>query len=237
MFRSVFPRISYCRFARILQNSRGFSRTKVLRDEQSDSKKPLPGAVSQRYQVFDESQSPQIFDVEEERARAEEEEEVEIAGPDPYDGINLQRGKVGVFEIEDLAELLRREKGQDVFVIQVPREFKYVDYICITTALSVRHMRGLAEFVRKVYKLKRHPEDVIPKIEGINCKDWIAMDMGNIALHIFIADARRFYDLESLWTVGAEFDPECNKPVDPLLEMLEQQSSLLSGSTNNNVTK
>uniref|UniRef100_A0A1B0DEI6 Mitochondrial assembly of ribosomal large subunit protein 1 n=1 Tax=Phlebotomus papatasi TaxID=29031 RepID=A0A1B0DEI6_PHLPP len=193
--------------------------------------KSLPGAVSQRYKIFDENQSPKIFDVEEERARVQEEEDLEVSGPDPYEGINLKRGTTGVFEIEDLVELLRREKGRDVFVCKVPPELKYVDYLCVTTALSVRHMRGLAEYVRKVYKMKRSPGDEIPKIEGANCRDWIAMDMGNIALHIFSANARKLYDLESLWSVGADYDPECNKPLDPLLEMLEQQTNLFDGVT------
>uniref|UniRef100_A0A1B0CTG2 Mitochondrial assembly of ribosomal large subunit protein 1 n=1 Tax=Lutzomyia longipalpis TaxID=7200 RepID=A0A1B0CTG2_LUTLO len=194
----------------------------------------LPGAVSRRYQVFDENQSPTIFDVEEERARVLEEEEMEITGPDPYEGIDLSRGKTGVFEIEDLVELLRKEKGKDIFVCQLSPELKYVDYLCVATALSTRHMRGLAEFVRKVYKMKRHPEDKIPKIEGETCRDWIAMDMGNIALHIFSAQARKLYDLESLWTLGPEYDAECNKPIDPqhfhLMQLLGQNTTNLGVS-------
>merc|ERR1711974_597824 len=35
---------------------------------------------------------------------------------------------------------------------------------------------------------------------------WIAMDMGNIALHLLDQERRELYDLESLWTLGAEFD-------------------------------
>lgn len=55
-----------------------------------DVDKSLPGAVSQRYKIFDENQSPKVFDVEEERARVHEEEELEVTGPDPYEGINLE---------------------------------------------------------------------------------------------------------------------------------------------------
>ena len=40
-------------------------------------------------------------------------------------------------------------------------------------------MTGLAQFVRKIFKLKRQSGDILPKIEGEKCKDWLAMDLGN----------------------------------------------------------
>ena len=36
------------------------------------------------------------------------------------------------------------------------------------------------------------------------------MDLGNIALHIFSAKFRKMYDLETLWTVGPEYDDLTN---------------------------
>ena len=45
-------------------------------------------------------------------------------------------------------------------------------------------------------------------IEGKQLRnyDWVAMDLGNIALHLFTEETREKYDLESLWSVGSEFD-------------------------------
>lgn len=60
----------------------------------------------------------------------------------------------------------------------VPPEMSYVDYIVVVTGKSHKHMKALATFVRKVYKIKKHKEDSIPKIEGENSKDWIALDLG-----------------------------------------------------------
>lgn len=39
-------------------------------------------------------------------------------------------------------------------------------------------MSALANFVRHIYKKKRNPSDIIPKIEGKDCKNWIALDLG-----------------------------------------------------------
>lgn len=115
-------------------------------------------------------------------------------------------GVRGVFEIEDLIDVLNKEKARDLCVIKVPEELKYVDYLCIANGVSYRHMIGMVTFVRKMYKLKRHSSDIIPKIEGEKSRDWIAMDLGNIALHIFDEGKRVEIDLESLWCLGEEYE-------------------------------
>lgn len=142
-------------------------------------------------------------------------------------------GLNGVFEIDDLVEVLRRDHADEIFVCRVPAELKYVDYICIVSGRSHRHRAAMAQFVRKMFKLKRRPSEPIPRIEGANSKDWMAMDLGNIALHIFSPEARKQYDLESLWTVGAEFDAECQKPDDELVKMYERHSIYLGDLTPN----
>lgn len=60
--------------------------------------------------------------------------------------------------------------------------------------------------------------------------------IGNIALHIFSTEAREQYDLESLWTVGPDYDREFNKPNDELVEMYEKHSIYLSDLTPNSKT-
>lgn len=87
-------------------------------------------------------------------------------------------GKNGVFEVEDLVDLLQRENSKDIFVVTVPREIHYVDYLCIVSGRSKRHIQALAEFVKKVYKKKCHKGDYIPRIEGKDSDEWIALDLG-----------------------------------------------------------
>lgn len=111
-----------------------------------------------------------------------------------------------MFDIEDLVDVLRKENARNLCVIKMPSELKYVDYLCLVTSNSNRHMIGMAEFVRKCYKLKRQRNDILPKIEGEKSKDWMVIDLGNIALHIFTKKSREYYDLESLWCLGEEYE-------------------------------
>lgn len=131
-----------------------------------------------KFQIFRDEEAI-ILDIEEERQRLETQQDtVAEVHRSFYENLNLERRVTGVFEIDDLVNLLKKDNAVGIFVCEVPKELKYVDYMCIVTGNSYRHMLGMASFVRKVYKIKRNPSDRIPKIEGENCKSWMAMDLG-----------------------------------------------------------
>lgn len=74
--------------------------------------------------------------------------------------------------------MLRRENSENIFVAKVPENIKYVDFICVVTGKSQKHMKAIAQFVRRVFKHKRHKSDIVPRLEGENSKDWMALDLG-----------------------------------------------------------
>lgn len=89
-------------------------------------------------------------------------------------------------------------------------------------------MKATAEFVRRMYKIKRAEGDIIPKIEGEKSTEWIAIDLGNIALHIFEKQTREKYDIEMLWSVGADYDTQNNQVGDdPFADLFEKHSEVL----------
>lgn len=195
-----------------------------------DSRKPgqvtkdMPmGALAPKYEIFKDEDASVILDVDEERLKYLKTLQ-EKKKEDEFCGLNMKRGVRGVYDIEDLVELLKREKLEDIFVVSIPSEFNYVDYIVVVTGKSIRHMSGVTQFIRKVYKRKMNPSDIIPRIEGENSKDWMAMDLGNIALHVFSRSTRPIYDLESLWALGAQYDLPINKSDDPFIALLKKHS-------------
>lgn len=204
----------------------------------------LKGTVfhSISHEVVNSSAPPKVteasFDEEEQNALKLEqtttEEWQEIGNPaveevDEFQGISLEHGQTGVFDIEDLVEILRKEKLQQIAVVSVPKELQYVDYMVITTGRSPRQMTAVSEFIRRIFKKRSSASDKIPNIEGRNNKDWIALDLGNIALHIFSAKCRKVYDLETLWTCGAKYDEQSNQNDDQLSMLME--SNLFTSST------
>ncbi|KAL6252151.1 hypothetical protein P5V15_000015 [Pogonomyrmex californicus] len=180
-----------------------------------------------KYKMFHDKDADIIFDVSEEQQKILLEElNKQEKVQNPYADINLDHGTSGVFDIKDLVTLLERDKAKNIFVASVSKEYAYVDYIVVVSGNSQKHMNALATFIRKVYKLKRYPTDKIPKIEGENSKDWMALDLGNIALHIFSHSARQYYDLETLWTVGSQYDEKTNEVTD--LNIIDQYNVFLA---------
>ena len=175
--------------------------------EEEDGRRRMPRSVASRYR--DLRQRPRvILDVHEEQQLADQgvapaEEEVLW---DPLDAWSAERGRTGVFDVEELVEVLREEGMEDLCVLRLPEDHAYVGHMVLATARSHQHMLATAQFVKKLYKRKRLSSDPVPRIEGRTSKEWIAMDMVNIALHLFDRRAREHYDVDGLWAVGPRYD-------------------------------
>ncbi|XP_042867488.1 uncharacterized protein LOC122250204 [Penaeus japonicus] len=179
----------------------------TTRGSDSGATNPWTKYTTQKYEKFSMDKSQIIYDYDEEQRRLAEgivEEEMEV------EELVLERGRTGVFDIEELVDFLREENARDIAVIQVPPEMKYISYMVIVTSLSQRHINALAETIRRIYKKKKGKKDPSIICEG-KSTNWVALDMGNIALHIMKPDIRLEYDLETLWTVGAQFDDKCQE--------------------------
>lgn len=106
-------------------------------------------------------------------------------------------------QVSELVNLLENENARDIFVCRVPKDVKYVDFMVICSSNNFRTMSALAEIVRRNFKEKNEDKIIgLPAIEGARSRDWMALDLGNIALHIMSPRAREVYDLEYLWAVG-----------------------------------
>jgi ribosome-associated protein len=70
------------------------------------------------------------------------------------------------------------------------------DYFLICHGTSNVHIRALADGVAEALK----QADVLPLgVEGAAAAQWVLLDYGDLIVHIFAEDERRFYDLERLW--------------------------------------
>ncbi|MCO5170852.1 MAG: ribosome silencing factor [Planctomycetes bacterium] len=94
---------------------------------------------------------------------------------------------------ESLAQLADRKKAEDIVILDLRGRHSLFDYFVIATAQGERQAQVVGEeavrFARQ-QGLSRHLE-VAP--------DWVCGDFGDVVLHVFTPDARRFYDLEHLW--------------------------------------
>lgn len=95
-----------------------------------------------------------------------------------------------------MVEKLIEKDAEEVKVIEVGDRLLITDYFVIASGSSERHVRTLYEWLDE----QMSEVGIIPLgVEGYAEGRWILMDYGDIIVHIFLPDVRRFYDLEGLW--------------------------------------
>lgn len=95
-----------------------------------------------------------------------------------------------------IASAIVDTKGTDVIVLDVRGKASYADYIVVGSGDTERMVNALAEGVEE----RLRPEGKRPMgREGEQTGNWVLLDYGEVVAHLFLADARGFYDLEGLW--------------------------------------
>lgn len=103
-------------------------------------------------------------------------------------------------EAKQLAHKIARAvvdtKGTDVLVLDVRGKASYADYIVVASGDTERMVSALGEAVED--KLRPEGKKPIGR-EGEQTGNWVLLDYGEVVAHLFLSDARGFYDLEGLW--------------------------------------
>ncbi len=70
------------------------------------------------------------------------------------------------------------------------------NFFVICSGFNKRQLQSIANEI----ELKLQSHDIrCMRIEGYTNALWIVMDYGDVVIHLFDRDARRFYDLDLLW--------------------------------------
>jgi ribosome-associated protein len=70
------------------------------------------------------------------------------------------------------------------------------DYFVIASGTSTTHVRAIADNIER--RLKEKGQRVW-HTEGEREALWVLLDCGDVVVHVFLDQTRRFYDLERLW--------------------------------------
>jgi len=101
---------------------------------------------------------------------------------------------------EELAKritaILEDNKAEDIKVYDVRGTSSVTDFNVAATGLSTPHLRALVSNVRTALK-----QDGVPgyRATGDHESGWVVLDYIDVIVHLFIREAREYYDLDSLW--------------------------------------
>lgn len=104
-------------------------------------------------------------------------------------------------ETQDLAliaaDAAASKKGSDIVVIDVAELLVVTAYFVVVTGASDVQVGAIADEVER----RMRDEAGLKPLgrEGMDRRDWVLLDYGDVVLHVFQPDVREFYRLEHLW--------------------------------------
>lgn len=102
------------------------------------------------------------------------------------------------------AKALEDKKANNVKVLRTREQTVLADYFVICNGSSSTHIKALVDEVDKQLSEAGEPP---MRREGLRSDIWVLMDFGSVIVHIFTDEARKFYDIERLWSDAEAVDP------------------------------
>jgi ribosome-associated protein len=100
--------------------------------------------------------------------------------------------------INSIIEGIQEKKGESITVVDLTGlEDAVCHYFVICEGGTPNQTVAILDSVRETVKIKENRKPYFT--EGTRYAHWIAMDYGDVMVHIFIPELRKFYDLEHLW--------------------------------------
>ncbi len=102
-----------------------------------------------------------------------------------------------------LARALDSKKGGDIKVLRTEGVTTLADYFVICTATSNTQIKAMSDSCEAAAEKNGERAH---HIEGHRGGTWLLMDFSAVVVHVFTEEARKFYDLERLWSDAEEVD-------------------------------
>lgn len=97
---------------------------------------------------------------------------------------------------EIAAQAADDKKAYDIAILNMENLSPVTDYFVVASANTIIQAQAVAD----------HIEDSLAQAgikllrrEGLRESHWILLDYGDVVVHIFVGEDRKFYDLERIW--------------------------------------
>ncbi|MDP8215311.1 MAG: ribosome silencing factor [Candidatus Euphemobacter frigidus] len=98
--------------------------------------------------------------------------------------------------IKIAARACRTKKAKDIIALDMRGLSSVADYFFICSAENTRQVKAIVDEVEEAL---RKAGSRASWIEGFPEARWVVMDYGVILIHVFLAETRAYYSLETLW--------------------------------------
>ena len=96
-----------------------------------------------------------------------------------------------------IVKALDAKKGENIQLLKTRELTTLADYFVICTASSSTHVKTRTDAGEAAADDVGEP---VLRREGHRSGSWVLLDYGCVIVHVFQDEARKFYDLERLWS-------------------------------------
>jgi ribosome-associated protein len=89
------------------------------------------------------------------------------------------------------------KQATDVIVLEVAEVLALCGWFVIASASNDRQVKAVCDEIEAQIHSGGGPKP--KRIEGLDGRQWVLMDYGDVVVHVFLEETRAFYDLERLW--------------------------------------
>jgi ribosome-associated protein len=100
--------------------------------------------------------------------------------------------------VRTAARAASSKTDDETVVLEVGEVLSITTWFVITSGRNPRQVKALVEEIEEQIDLAGGPKPI--SIEGLDALEWVLMDYGDFVVHVFVESARRFYELERLWS-------------------------------------
>ena len=97
----------------------------------------------------------------------------------------------------EIARIIDEKKGTDIVVLPVGDVVGITEYFVVASASNVRQVGAVTDAVLGDIRILADRGPL--RSEGTREKQWVLIDYGDVIVHIFVDEARRFYEIERLY--------------------------------------
>jgi len=113
------------------------------------------------------------------------------------------KATVSDYFLKPYIEALSARKAEDVMVLDVRGLTSYTDAFIIASGRSTRQVSSIGQHIDTEMKKKGVKAF---SVDGLEEGRWVLLDYGDVIIHIFYDEVRRFYNLEGLWADARRVD-------------------------------
>ncbi len=102
-------------------------------------------------------------------------------------------------KVQEICKALAAKSALDIKIVEIKGVSDIADYFILCSGRSAPQVKAIYENLEEALE----KQDIFAlRKEGVSEGRWIAVDYGDVIVHIFHKDTREIYALDTLWNNG-----------------------------------